>query len=65
MIAYVAYAVLVGEVLDEVDFGVDFSVPSGTSLLGRLRLSNVTPLVSFVKPTTGGSPFFTNSQSPN
>lgn len=64
MIACIAYEVLVGEVLDETDFGADFSMPSGTSLLGRLRLSNVTPFWSFVNPTTGGSPFFTNSQSP-
>lgn len=39
-------------------------VPSGGSLRARLRDSRVTPLPSFVMPTTGGSSFLTNSQRP-
>lgn len=39
-------------------------VPRAGLLRARLRLSRVTPLPSFVSPTTGGSPFFTNSQRP-
>lgn len=48
------------------DFGGESaaSVPRGRFLRGRLRLSNVTPSPSFVTPTTGGSPFLTNSQRP-
>ena len=46
---------------------LDFSSPfigKGTSLLGRFNVSSVTPSVSFVMPTTGGSPFLTNSYNP-
>lgn len=39
-------------------------VPSGGSLRARLRDWRVTPLPSFVMPTTGGSSFLTNSQRP-
>lgn len=48
------------------DFGGDSadSVPKGGFLRGRLRPSSVTPFPSFVTPTTGGSPFLTNSQRP-
>lgn len=42
----------------------EFGMGRGTALRGFLRLSNVTPLPNFVIPTTGGSPFFTNSHSP-
>lgn len=41
-----------------------FFTSSGTSRRARLRLSNVTPLPNFVIPTTGGSPFLTNSHIP-
>ena len=52
--------------LDVTDLGgvAEASVPSGGFLRARLRLSKVTPLPSFVTPTTGGSPFLTNSQRP-
>lgn len=52
--------------LDVTDLGpvVSASVPRGGFLRGRLRLSKVTPFPSFVRPTTGGSPFLTNSQRP-
>ena len=52
--------------LDEVELGgVDmFAVPRAGLRRGRFRLSRVTPLPSFVKPTTGGSPFLQNSQRP-
>ena len=39
-------------------------MPRGGFLRARLRLSKVTPFPSFVIPTTGGSPFFTNSHRP-
>lgn len=37
---------------------------SGSFFLGRFRSSNVMPSVSLVMPTTGGSPFLTNSHWP-
>lgn len=37
---------------------------SGSFFLGRFRSSNVMPPVSLVMPTTGGSPFLTNSHWP-
>lgn len=56
----------VGDVPVETVFGglAGLSTPKGIALRGRLRLSSVTPLPNFVIPTTGGSPFLTNSQSP-
>lgn len=52
--------------MEEVDLGGAgrASAPRAGLLRARLRLSNVTPLPSLVNPTTGGSPFFTNSQRP-
>lgn len=41
-----------------------FFTSRGTSRLARFRLSSVTPLPNFVIPTTGGSPFLTNSHIP-
>lgn len=41
-----------------------FFTSRGTSRRARFRLSNVTPLPNFVIPTTGGSPFLTNSHIP-
>lgn len=54
------------EGLEEVDLGgaSRLSASKAGLLRGRLRLSRVTPLPSFVTPTTGGSPLWTNSQSP-
>lgn len=54
------------EGLEDVDFGgLGISlVPRGVALRGRFKLSSVTPFPSFVKPTTGGSSLFTNSQRP-
>lgn len=36
----------------------------GSSFLGLLRSSSVTPFASFVMPITGASPFLTNSYNP-
>lgn len=41
-----------------------FFTSKGTSRRARFRLSNVTPFPNFVIPTTGGSPFLTNSHIP-
>lgn len=41
-----------------------FFTSSGTSRRALFRLSNVTPLPNLVIPTTGGSPFLTNSHMP-
>jgi hypothetical protein len=52
--------------LEETLFGGEArsSVPRGGFLRARLRESRVTPLPSFVIPTTGGSSLLTNSQRP-
>lgn len=52
---------------EEVDFGGlgRFSAPRAGLLRARFRLSSVTPLPSFVMPTTGGVLLSTNSQRPD
>jgi hypothetical protein len=52
----------VEDIVSAVDpIGID--IPRGTFLLGRFNSSIVIPS-SFVMPTTGGSPFLTNSYIP-
>lgn len=51
------------------DPGVVCGIPAAVSsrpifFLGLFKSASVIPLASFVRPITGGSPFFTNSYSP-